>query len=605
MNETARIISGEKKTLPINKNIQRVELQISKSVSNAQEESHFQNLNRNPKMWSKTRLGNVILEELFVEANRAASKDADLFTNNKDARKRYINVHGNCVAVSAQAGLGKTTLTKQLLEKVLEEKILEVDYVFYVSLKKVKFNRDIGVLQFLLTNLYSSWEHDISLDKAVLKALAASDKVMIIMDGLDEADVNYKDSCPTVTMDDVTTAETILKNLLDGHILPKAKKLITSRPRQLLELRENYRPDFTVDILGLNSDAQKQICQDICGSNSEKVYEYLSKHPELSAQCFVPIICIFTIYSLHQQQLNPNNSIAFASVTNIMLYVLENFVRLRVWRSETFELDKLAKLAWEGLRQKKYEFSEHDLQQLNLKKGSLDTVLTTGTNENTKLRLTLYGKVTYFSHLILQEFFSAAYLVLFASLQEFNEMLFSVNNQTNFEVVKKFLFGLCNPDTYKRLLTLNNSLNTNKIVSDLKEKNLSLTTFFSNVMNGPFFKAILYKLHLSSAYTIDFASYQIVCLWIYESQQKELTEEAAKLTPMNLLVSGNVFPHEVSSLCYVLRARLQPLTLKFEEPKFIGDSCERLLKEISDMQDHITVSIATSITKYILLNATC
>ena len=600
LKETASVISDEKSILPIDKNIQRVELQISKSASSAQEESDYQKHNKDPKLWSKTRCGDITLEDLFEEANEVARKNADKYTSNEDARMNFIHVHGNCVAVSGQAGLGKTTLTKQLVEKVLEETYFEVDFLFYVSLRKVKFDKEISVLEFLLTNLYASWEHDVASDKAILKELVESDKVMIIIDGLDEAAISFEDSCPTASVYDVTKAETILKNLLDGHILQKAKKLITSRPRQLLDLNESYRPKFIVNILGLNSHAQKQICRDICGSDSDKVYEYLIKHPELSAQCFVPIICIFTIYSLYQQQLNPDDSIAFASVTNIILYVLKNFARFRVLRSKTFELQKLSKLAWEGLRNKKYEFNENDLQRLNLKKETLDTVLTTGTNDSTKMRITHCGKVTYFSHLILQEFFSAAYLILFASLREFKEALSSKIDQTNLDVVKKFLFGLCKPDTYKRLLALCEASDTNCTNCDLDQKNKFLKTFASNVVKGPFLKRILSKLPFSTIFSVDFSTYQTVCLWIYESQQKELTEEVAKLTSKHLLISGNIFPHEVSSLCYVLRARVEPLTIEFEQPKFVGDSCERFFKEISEM-NHITVSIDTLLLRYFVL----
>ena len=574
----------------MDQNVQRVELQISKSGSSAQEESDYQKHNRDPKMWTKSRRGDIVLEELFEEAYKVATKNSYSYTNNETARTRYITFHGNCVAVSGQAGSGKTTLTKQLVEKILEETHFKVDFLFYVSLKNVKFGEKIGVLQFLLTNLHSSWEHDVATDKALLQELVETNKVMIIIDGLDEANMNLEGSCPTASIYDVTTPETILKNLLDGHIMPNAKKLITSRPRQLLELRENYRPDFIVNILGLNLDAQKQICRDICGSNSDRVYEYLVKHPELSAQCFVPVICIFTIYSLHQQQSNPDNSVAFASVTNIILYILENFARLRVLRSKTFELDKLSKLAWEGLRFKKYVFSDDDLQQLKLKKENLDTVLTTGTNRSTKFRITHFGKITYFSHLILQEFFSAAYLILFASLQEFKETLSLESDQANLEVVKKFLFGLCNPTTYDRLRALHNSSDKNKTILDLEQKNKFLKTFSSNVVKGPFLKRIRSKLPFSTIPSVDFSTYLSVCVWIYESQQYDLTEEVAKLTSKHLLISGNIFPHEVSSLCYVLQARLQPLIIKFEQPKFVGDSCERFLEKLCDMQNYITVS---------------
>ena len=542
-------------------------------------------------MWSKTRLGDIALEDLFIEANKVATKNAHRSASNSNARSRYITLHGNCVAVSGQAGLGKTTLTKQLVEKVLTKPSFRVDFLFYISLRKVKFDEKTDVLQFLLTNLYSKWKFDLKADIEILELLDKSDNVMIILDGLDEAVINYDNTCRESSIYEINTPEIILKNLLNGNILPKAKKLITSRPRQLLELHENYRPHFIVNLLGINSDAQKQICQDICGSDCDKVYHNLSEHPELSAQCFVPIICIFAVYSLHQQMINPDKSIAFASVTNIILFVLENFVSLRVQRSETFELDKLSKLAWKGLRHLKYEFTEKDLERLNLKKESLDTVLTTGTNDNIKLRIAHSGKITYFSHLIIQEFFSAAHLILFSPLKKFKKVLLSKNNQTNLEVVKKFLFGLSNPATHSRLVDLYKPSNTKTLIINLKQKNRFLKSYVSNVMTGSFVRRIRSKLRLSSVFSLDFSNYQTVCFWLYESQQIKLAEKVAKLTSKRMLISGNIFPHDVSSLCYVLRARQQPLILELHQTKFVGDGCERFLKEICGMQDGITVSM--------------
>ena len=74
LKKSARIISGEKSILPIDKNIQTVELQISKSSSTAREDTDYQKRKRDPKMWSKTRHGDIALEELFHEANKFAKK---------------------------------------------------------------------------------------------------------------------------------------------------------------------------------------------------------------------------------------------------------------------------------------------------------------------------------------------------------------------------------------------------------------------------------------------------------------------------------------------------------------------------------------------------
>ena len=229
------------------------------------------------------------------------------------------------MGVSSQAGIRKTTLTKQLVKKVLNKELLDINFLFHVSLKKVNYEEKLNVLQFLLTNLDSSWEHNPASDKLLSKQLEESEKVMLIFDGLDEATIKLEQQCPNAKLYDATTPEVILKNILNGNILRKAKKLITSRPRQMWELHGQYRPHCIVDVLGINLDGQRQICKDICEDDSEKVLNELLNHPKLSAQCFVPIICIFTIYWLHQKHLQPDQTPLFPSVTNILLNVLETF----------------------------------------------------------------------------------------------------------------------------------------------------------------------------------------------------------------------------------------------------------------------------------------
>ena len=81
--------------------------------------------------------------------------------------------------------------------------------------------------------------------------------------------------------------------------------------------------------------------------------------------------------------------------------------------------------------------------------------MTTGEKAKTQLRLLNVDKNRYFSNLILQEFFSATYLILFLSFGEFMNVL-SDNDKKfgNLDVVKNFMFGLCSTTTYEHLIAL-------------------------------------------------------------------------------------------------------------------------------------------------------
>ena len=552
---------------------------MSGSSSKRIEESDYFRKRKDPELWNQAGQGDIILVDLFKHAEELVKKQARKKTRNFAAWKKYIATHGNIVGLSGQAGIGKTTLTKQLVKKVLNKEVLDIDFLFYVSLKKVNYDKEVSVLQFLLTNLDSSWEHDPTSDKLLLKQLDESEKVMIIFDGLDEATIDLKQQCPNAKLYDVTTPEVILKNILDGNILRKSKKLITSRPRQMLELKAQYRPHCIVDVLGINLEAQHQLCKDICKDNCEKVLNELLNHPELLAQCFVPIICIFTIYCLHEKHLYRNQTPLFPSVTSIILNVLETFTTHEIARSE-FELEKLSKLAWEGIRRKKYEFTEKDIKKSELNKESLNAILIT----NTEIRLMNVAKITYFSHLILQEFFSAVYLILFLPLCELKDVLFDNDEQFgNLDVVKTFLFGLCNASTYKRLTDLQITLFPD--YSQFDEKKSFLEEFVCEITEDC----------LSDD---EFSEYLVICSLLYEMQDQELTKKAVDCLPELLKIGrDNIFPHDVCSLFYVLQKRQQLLQMSIVGPTFVGDSCERFMSKMAAMPECIQVSI----DKFILI----
>ena len=566
--------------MDINEDIHTFVLQISESGSRGIAQSDYFKRKRDPGLWNQAGHENIKLVDLYKQAKELAKVQAKKKTRNDAAEKKYITTHGNCVGVSGQAGIGKTTLTKQLVKKVLNKELLDIDFLFYVSLKKVNYEEKMSVLQFLLTNLKSSWEHDSASDSIVLKQLEESEKVMIIFDGLDEALIELKKQCPNAKLYDATTPEVILKNILNGNILRKAKKLITSRPLRMWQLHGRYRPHYIVNILGISLEAQRQICKNICKDYSETVLIELLNYPELLAQCYVPIICIFTVYWLHQKHLHPDQTLLFPSITNVMLNALENFTTHGMAKSE-FELEKLSKLAWEGLSAKKYEFSEMEIKQSELNKESLNAVLIT----NGQIRLLNVANVTYFSHLILQEFFSAVYLILFLPLCEFKNVLSAGDKRFgNLDGVKNFIFGLCNATTYHRLTHLQSTTFLDN--SNFYQKKSFLEPLICNMAN------------LSSDNFPEFfkiSKFFKLCSLLYEMQDQELTKKVVEHIPRKLEIDPyqNIFPHDVGSMFYVLQERQKLMEMEMEiwSTTFFGNSREQLMSKLADMPEYIKVSI--------------
>ena len=589
--DTAMLISGKINQMPSDRRFGTFELEqfeiIETEISKIFDWCYsFSSRKAVPNIWNQTRL-----EDLFDEAQKCATEQTKKEAMNAIAEKKFVATYGNWVAVTGLAGMGKTTLTKKLLEKVLDKELLDIDFVFYVSLNKVNYDENMSVLQFLLTNLDSEWKHNYASDYEILKQLDKSEKVMIIFDGLDKATIELDKQCLNAELNDVAKPDILLKNFLNGNILPKAKKLITSRPCQMLELLKQYKSFLIVIVRGINHEAQYEICQDISGADSEKVHNELMNHPALLGPCYIPIICLCTMHFLHQKWLNPDQTVAFTSLTNIILNIVEAFARHEISKGE-FELRKLSQLAWEGLRCKNYEFSEKEMKDLGLKRESLNTALPIGTKGNTSLCLLHAGKKTYFSNLMLQEFFSAVWLLVFLPLDDFKGTLLK---EFCFDGVKHFIFGLCNMISHERLMKLQSCSFPDN--SDFEQKRLFLEQLVCNDVEDLFTSMSLYYKDQSSEY---FHKYLEICSLLYEMQDLSLTKKVVKRFPENLIIPYLYLDSsDVNNFCYVLKERQEPFKLlTCDEVIFVGDSCERLCGKILGMSECIKVSVEKFESKF-------
>ena len=202
----------------------------------------------------------------------------------------------------------------------------------------------------------------------------------------------------------------------------------------------------------------------------------------------------------------------------------------------------------------------------------MNTVLIT----NTQIRLLNVSKITYFSHLILQEFFSAVYLILFLPLSDFKDVLSDNDEQFgNLDVVKNFLFGLCNASTYERLTDLQSTLFPDQ--SDFEKKKLFLEQFACKITED-----------LSSN---KLSKYLEICSLLYEMQDQELTKKVVDCFPDELEVDrDNIFPHDVDSLFYLLQERQKLREMEIFNPNFVGDSRKRFMSKMAAMPECIQVS---------------
>ncbi|XP_076803659.1 NACHT, LRR and PYD domains-containing protein 3-like isoform X2 [Clavelina lepadiformis] len=578
LREEARITSGDM-VLPVELDhpINAVALEISSDLQPDRERmegtghynrrADFLNVYEQPE-------GDIALQDLFKEALGRAETESLKKCRLKPLQERYVRCHGNIVGVVGQAGIGKTTLAKILAKKILDEGLLEAEFIFYIPFRMINYDSESNLLQFLVTSSSCRWRHTARSDEALLKEIEQSFCCVIILDGLDEAIMDNK-SASYVSPDDAAKAELFIKNILNGKILPRAKKFVTSRPRQMFDLHRDCRPNFIVNVLGLSKKSQEQLCREICGEDAPEVLRYLEEHPDISAYCYVPVNCILTAHCIHRSLLDEEEA-NLDSITSVLVYALLGFVRSEHIRDNaSFEPHKLSQLAWNGFMRKKIIFDEEDFKEFEINEETLRAFLETYVDSSMRVKILEGDKRSYFSHLIWQEFFTALYMMMSMLAAIFEQEIVNFGDG-RWEVVNKFIFGLTNPKSFKSL---------QKILPPTVRKNVTMEEWNKKKCLLQDYACSLMPAEMTNVTCPDFLR---VCGFISESNDCDITNHVIAHAPLDINLSENILPSDVTSLHYFLSHSKKEHVINvgfgsaFNSVRFLGDGFERFFRGLAE-----------------------
>ena len=576
---------------------------------------------------SNSPVGDIEVKEMFDKAKEHAQIVTAKRQHVSDKEKeKETNLHGNMVGIIGQAGIGKTTLSKTILRKILKENMFDVEFIFYLQFREVEFEEKMDLLTFLTKALSLRWRNDQKRRDNVLAALSKNPKVILIMDGLDEAIMNVSDkTVPLTNLHDEVKPAVFIKNILQGTILENVKKIVTSRPRQMLESDDKIRPKYIVNILGLGVEAQYELCKNICDKNSEKVFNYIQQRPPIQTYCYVPSNCIIAMHSINTgmeteateaEKEKGKEKYMPDTITGVLAMMLCLFVvsaQKRAPRSKfatsCFPLGKIAQLAWDGFIQRKFRFKEEDLKNAGLspEEQSLFFVVHLAP---TSLSI-LSGdpaKVFYFAHLIIQEFFVALQLIFFIDEKDFEKVVNGIYpapgkskvdlTEGNWEMVTKFLYGISNKSTLEKLKEAFSELSN----TDISKKIEMLCNFAQNrcmpaqtVSDDHYFQQLL-----------------PVCIWTHELNDNDFASEISLRLKRKIIVRGKILASDITPFNYILSHRKSEIELDTTqyETCFVGESLTHFLNAMERYKgpdSFVTVSkkIKTKSLSYLLCFTKC
>lgn len=427
-----------------------------------------------------------IYTELYITEGESEEVNSDheiwqIETANRKQRRQDTTVNINdifeedsgirTVMTKGVAGVGKTVSVQKFILDWAEGKANhDVKLVISLPFRELNLLKDEEYsLQDLVLDFYNELEP--LRDDNTLKTF----KSVFILDGLDECrfPLNFKENKPVFNMQKKTSLDSLITNLLIGHLLRSASVWITSRPAAAGLVPIKHIDRFT-EVRGFNDKQKLEYFNKRLAGNlyREKIITHIKTTKSLYIMCHIPVFCCITATVMQDMMKLAHTQEIPKTLTEMYVHFL--FTQLKMTNDKFIEntisdrkaffaehkdgILKLAELAFRKLEgtEGSILFYEDDLKEcrINLEEASVLCGLCT---EIFKVEPVMFQKRFYsFVHLSIQEFLAA--LHVFASFR-----------RKDMEALKPFLEKRPKKVFLYRLLksAIDNALNSNKGHLDL------------------------------------------------------------------------------------------------------------------------------------------
>ncbi|KAM9221918.1 NACHT, LRR and PYD domains-containing protein 6 [Dugong dugon] len=311
------------------------------------------------------------------------------------------------VVLQGPAGIGKTMAAKKILYDWAAGKLYhgQVDFAFFLPCRE------------LLEQPGERCLADLILDQCpdrgapVRQMLAHPERLLFILDGADELlALGSAEAAPCADPFEASGGAQLLGSLLSKALLPDARLLVTTRAAAPGRLQGHLRSPQCAEVRGFSDKDKKKFFYKFFGDErrAERAYHFVKENETLFALCFVPFVC-WIVCSVLSQQLKCGQDLSRTSKTTTSVYLL--FIVSLLGSASPAngayvqgEVRKLCRLAREGVLRRRAQFSEKDLERLELRGSVVQTLFLS----KKEMAGVLEAEVAYqFIHQSFQEFFAA------------------------------------------------------------------------------------------------------------------------------------------------------------------------------------------------------
>ena len=379
-----------------------------------------------------------------------------------------LNHENKNILIVGRPGIGKTLCCTKILRdwafnkvfhKTPDDKI-HFDAAFFVKFRLFNAATDLSLRKLLTRSTYSPRN---KLNEEVWNYILENpQKVLLIFDGIDEFKDNSKIGTENEqpqfknSVDEKMPLSALYAKLTTGKLLKGAAVLTTTRPTAL-SCTESIRFDKILEILGFSSEQVEEYVTKFAEDDKEAgdtVKRHITSNINILSLCYIPASCFIICSSLFKmvkfytpRGLNLPTSLTGIYKRAVKIFYLRHNEEFRdkhftrkdfesdeLPREEEKKLEKLEKLAFEGIKEGKLIFGANEVR------GMEDSALFHRLPDREVDSFSSEGQFC-FIHLTMQEFFAAKHLTNMSEteLKTFVQMNI---NEGKWQLVFQFVAGL-------------------------------------------------------------------------------------------------------------------------------------------------------------------
>ncbi|XP_077901337.1 NACHT, LRR and PYD domains-containing protein 6 [Ictidomys tridecemlineatus] len=313
---------------------------------------------------------------LAEEPEPERARRSDTHTFNRLFKRDQEGQRPLTVVLQGPAGIGKTMAAKKILYDWAAGKLYQgqVDFAFFMpchELLELSGTRSLA---------------DLILDQCpdrgapVRQMLAQPQRLLFILDGADELPATgTAEAAPCTDPFEATSGTRVLGGLLSKALLPSARLLVTTRTAAPGRLQGRLCSPQCAEVRGFSDKDKKKYFYKFFQDEwrAERAYRFVKENETLYGLCFVPFVC-WIVCTVLRQQLDLGQDLSRTSKTTTSVYllfiasVLSSTGADGSWVQR--ELRKLCLLAREGVLRRKAQFTEKDLEKLELRGSKVQTL---------------------------------------------------------------------------------------------------------------------------------------------------------------------------------------------------------------------------------------